>query len=140
MIQIGLEGRKQPKVPTIISYDPKNAGGFTWGAQNHKCEKIEGIKLLLDPDQVMPVYLPASNAKNDLKRLGKPAVDVAADFIGAMYEHAMNRILGKIPADYLEMCQKQFVVSVPAVWSDKAKDMTLKVRLWFRSIRVVYLN
>jgi hypothetical protein len=32
----------------------------------------------------------------------------------------------QVPADYLEMCQKQFVLSVPAVWSDKAKFMTQK--------------
>jgi hypothetical protein len=59
--------------------------------------------------------------------LGKPAVEVAADFIGAMYKHAMSKISSKVPAEYLDMCQKQFILSVPAVWSDKAKDTTLKV-------------
>jgi hypothetical protein len=77
----------------------------------------------------MPAYLPASSAKETLSHLGKPAVDVAGDFIGAIYRHAMSRIETAIPVEYLDICQKQFVLSVPAVWSDKAKDLTMKVRL-----------
>lgn len=118
---------KQPKIPTVICYDPENQDGFTWGAQKHKTETVAGVKLLLDPDQPRPLYLPESTAKADLKRLGKPAVDVAADYIGAIYKHALEKIEAKVPAEYLLMCQKQFVLSVPAVWSDKAKDTTLKV-------------
>ncbi|KAF4627027.1 hypothetical protein G7Y89_g11126 [Cudoniella acicularis] len=123
---LGMESFKQPKVPTEISYDPKNKKLFTWGAQNHKGDIVQGVKLLLDPDQPRPIYLPKSTAKSDVQRLGKPAVDVAADFIGAMYKHAIERIESKVPKEYLEMCQKQFVLTVPAVWSDKAKDTTLK--------------
>ncbi|MCJ1301655.1 hypothetical protein MMC08_004456, partial [Hypocenomyce scalaris] len=116
----------QPKVPTVISYDPYNNKSFTWGAQRHKNEIIEGIKLLLDPDQEQPIYVPQSNTKNELKRLGKPPLEVAADYIGAIYQHARSRIETKVHLDYLHMCQKKFVVSVPAVWSDKAMDTTRK--------------
>jgi hypothetical protein len=126
---LGREGRKQPKIPTTINYDSEHADGFSWGSQKHKNEPLRGIKLLLATDQKMPIYLPASSAKEALSRLGKPAVDVAGDFIGAMYRHAMSRIESTIPVEYLDMCQKQFVLSVPAVWSDKAKDLTMKVRL-----------
>lgn len=120
-------------MPTVISYDPKNKKSFTWGAQRHKNALIEGIKLLLDPDQEQPIYIPQSNTKNELKRLGKPPLEVAADYIGAIYKHAMSRIEAKVPLDYLHMCQKRFVVSVPAVWSDKAMDTTLKVTRSSRS-------
>lgn len=115
-------------MPTVISYNPNDKKSFTWGAQRHKNELIEGIKLLLDPDQEQPIYIPQSNTKNELKRLGKPPLEVAADYIGAIYKHAMSRIEAKVPLDYLHMCQKRFVVSVPAVWSDKAMDTTMKVR------------
>jgi molecular chaperone DnaK (HSP70) len=118
---------KQPKVPTVICYDPDDKNQFTWGAQKHKTDTVAGVKLLLDPDQPRPLYLPESTAKADLKRFGKPAVEVAADYIGAIYKHALEKIEAKIPAEYMLMCQKQFVLSVPAVWSDKAKDTTLKV-------------
>jgi hypothetical protein len=72
---------------------------------------VKGVKLLLDPRQRRPTYLPASTSDSDLKRLGKPAVEVAADFIGAMYKHAMMKIESKVPSDYLAICQKQFVLT-----------------------------
>ncbi len=87
-----------------------------------KTPAVQGVKLLLDPDQPKPLYLPAGNIKNDLRKLPKDPIDVASDFIGAIYKHALARIETSVPKDYLELCQKQFVLSVPAVWSDKAKD------------------
>lgn len=123
----GLEGHQQPKTPTVISYDPEDNSSFAWGAQRHQNPRMEGIKLLLDPGQEMPVYVPASNTAAQLRRLGKPAVEVAADYMSAIYMHAMSKIESKMQVDYLRMCRKKFVVSVPAVWSDKAKDTTIKV-------------
>ena len=83
--------------------------------------------MLLDPDQEKPLYVPATNTKAELKKVDKPPVEVAADYIEAMYKHAMSRIESKVPLQYLQMCQKKFVLSVPAVWSDKAKDTTMRV-------------
>jgi hypothetical protein len=123
-----------PKVPTVICYDDKNKESFTWGEMKHKDGVVAGVKLLLDPDQPRPIYLPESTAKTDLRKLGKPAVDAVADFIGAIYKHAMTEIETQIPVDYLTMCQKIFVLSVPAVWSDKAKDTTLKVSIFYLAV------
>lgn len=75
------------------------------------------------------MYLPELDAKADLKRTNKQAVDVVADYLGAIYKHAMTIISSKVPKEYLALCQKQFVLSVPAVWSDKAKDTTMQVSL-----------
>lgn len=120
----GLEGFKQPKVPTVLSYDPNNKRQFAWGAQKHKHAKIEGMKLLLDPGQETPLYIPETNTVAELKKLGKPATEVVTDYITSIYAHALNRIESKVPAEYLKMCQKKFVVTVPAVWSQKAMDAT----------------
>ncbi|KAL9577736.1 MAG: hypothetical protein Q9212_006176 [Teloschistes hypoglaucus] len=122
---VGLEGFKQPKVPTVLSYDPKNKNSFTWGSQKHKHAKIEGIKLLLDPGQETPLYIPETNTSAELKELGKPPTEVVTDYIAAIYKHALSRIKSKVPAEYLKMCQKKFVVSVPAVWSAKAMSATV---------------
>ncbi|KAF4626672.1 hypothetical protein G7Y89_g11485 [Cudoniella acicularis] len=73
----GLEGFQQPKVPTLICYDANEPGGFTWGGQKHKTDVVQGVKLLLDPDQPRPVYLPESTARSDLRRLAKPAIEAA---------------------------------------------------------------
>ncbi|KAF5554730.1 Hsp70 family heat shock protein [Fusarium napiforme] len=124
---LGLEGRTQPKVPTAIAYDPDDNSEFKWGGQlSWRDDHVQGVKLLLDPKQTRPSYLPSANVKNEMKRLPKSAVDVAADFIGAMYSHALEKIGSRVPRDYLDLCQKTFVLSVPAVWSEKAKESTIQ--------------
>jgi hypothetical protein len=90
------------------------------------------VKLLLDPSQAQPVYLPSANHKRIIKSLPKPAVAIAADFIGAIYQHALCEISTTVPKDYFESCIKEFVVTVPAIWSDLAKDATRKVRVTIR--------
>lgn len=62
-----------------------------------------------------------------MAKLVKPPVEMAADYIRSMYQHAMDHIATKVPEDYLQNeVKKKFVISVPAVWSDKAKDATLR--------------
>ena len=101
---------------------------------------MEGVKLLLDPTQETPLYIPETKTAAELKKLGKPAVNVATDYISAIYEHALAKIAAKVPADYLQMCQKKFVVTVPAVWSDKAKSATLAVSVAFRDWNIWVLT
>lgn len=97
---------------------------------------MHGVKLLLDPDQAMPDYLPVSSFTNDRKALPKDPVDVAADFIGAVYKHALSVIESSGVKDYFQLCEKEFILSVPAVWSDKAMDLTLKVRMLITAPRL----
>ncbi|RBR08073.1 hypothetical protein FVER53590_00133 [Fusarium verticillioides] len=124
---LGLEGRTQPKVPTAILYDPDDNTKFKWGGQvNWRDDHVRGVKLLLDPKQTRPAYLPSSNFKSEMKKLPKDVVDVAADFMGAMYSHALEKIATRIPQGYLDLCQKDFVLSVPDVWSDMAKESTMQ--------------
>ncbi|KAH7219581.1 hypothetical protein DER44DRAFT_91009 [Fusarium oxysporum] len=124
---LGLEGRTQPKVPTAILYDPVDSTKFKWGGQvTWRDGHVRGVKLLLDPQQTRPSYLPSSNYKSDIKRLPKDVIDIAADFMGAMYNHALEKIASRMPRDYLDLCQKDFVLSVPAVWSDMAKESTMQ--------------
>lgn len=113
----------------MLKYEGKDS--FLWGYELDRStkERIEGIKLLLDPDQSKPIYAPPVNIEAELKKLGKPAIDVATDYISAIYQHALRTIEGKYPKSYLEMLNKEFVLSVPAVWSDKAKETTLRVRM-----------
>lgn len=69
----------------------------------------------------MPLYLPTGNTKQDLKKLPKPAIDVAADFISAIYKHALTEISKEVPEDYMAICQKEFVLSgrCPAICTSK---------------------
>ena len=112
----------------MINYSGTDGKQFAWGASVDRMqENIVGVKLMLDPAQERPLYLPSSNMKRTIKNLPKPAIEIAADFIGAIYKHALGEIAKVVPKDYFAICQKQYVLSVPAVWSDKAKNSTLQV-------------
>ncbi|KAG8419671.1 hypothetical protein J3458_004519 [Metarhizium acridum] len=122
----GNHGISVPKIPTLIAYDKQQPGVFKWGASVEELDTgIIGIKLLLDPEQERPMYLPSTNTKRDIRMLPKQPVQVAADFMRAIYKHALDEISKTVPKAYMDLCSKQFVLSVPAVWSDAAKNATL---------------
>lgn len=68
---------------------------------------------------------PVSKPQADHQKSTQAAVEIAADFISAIYQHALCEISTTVPN---ESCVKEFVVTVPAIWSDLAKDATRKVR------------
>jgi hypothetical protein len=111
----------------LIKYDTPDS--FRWGFELDRTtkERIECVKLLLDPNQPKPLYVPSVNTEAELKKLGKSAIAVATDYISAIFQHAMQKIESKYPKNYLDMLEKQYVLSVPAVWSDQAQDATLRV-------------
>lgn len=120
-------GESAPKVHTLISYDAKDSTKFSWGASvNRMTDSISGIKLLLDPAQERPLYLPTGDLQRDIRRLPKKTADVAADYIRSLFQHALSEITKKVPQGYLAMCQREYVLTVPAVWSDVAKNLTLE--------------
>jgi hypothetical protein len=102
-------------------------------------DRITGLKLLLDPDQPRPYYIP-TNIPAELAKLPKSTLEVATDYLRALYEHAMAEVAGEyLDGDFLDNYQKQFVLTVPAVWSDKAKDMTLRVILCWEN-QLIHAN
>ncbi|KAG6170156.1 hypothetical protein E4U51_001083 [Claviceps purpurea] len=123
----GNRGIAAPKIPTILEYSEEEPIGFRWGASVNKSSGgIVAIKLLLDPKQERPLYLPATHTRTELRALPKAPIEIAADFMRAIYEHALEEIASAVPKAYMDICQKEFVLSVPAVWSDAAKNATLK--------------
>jgi molecular chaperone DnaK (HSP70) len=108
----GSEGESAPKIPTLINYHSSNPKEFAWGSSvNRRNDNIVGVKLLLDPEQERPLHLPTGNIKRDIKNLPKKPVYIAADFIGAIYRHALSEIAKTVPKKYMSMCQKHFVLS-----------------------------
>lgn len=136
----GARGRTVPKVPTTLKYN--DDGTFTWGYELDPSASgiIEGVKLLLDPDQPKVTYVPTSNSRAELRRLGKPAVDVASDYMGAIYRHATSKLKTMYPQSFIDMLDTKFVLSVPALWSDKAQHATLKVSSCILRIKHVLLT
>jgi hypothetical protein len=113
-----------------LKYTDKNDKEFQWGyaVDNIETAKIVGVKLLLDPDGRQ--YFNTASAlmtKRELTKWGKEPWKVVSDFMEAIITHAMKIIAKQYSQTYLDTVNKEFVVSVPAIWSDKAKDATLRV-------------
>lgn len=92
-------------------------------------DRIEAFKLLLDPDQRRPAYAPTRDAQKAIRKLPKSVVDVVADYLRLLWNHALKVIASKYPPGFLNHVQKRFFLTVPAVWSDRAKIKTLKVSI-----------
>ncbi|KAF2102251.1 actin-like ATPase domain-containing protein [Rhizodiscina lignyota] len=123
----GATGRQFPKAPTLVQYGKQ---GFAWGYQVEPTAEgvVSCVKLLLDPGQSHQSYDPKRMFKKvpQPPDLPKAPVDIATDYIRAMYSHALVYIEQKLGKEYMELLSKEFVLTVPAVWSDKAKDLTIK--------------
>ncbi|KAL4861100.1 hypothetical protein BDV12DRAFT_204359 [Aspergillus spectabilis] len=101
------------KVPSVISY---SGHSIQWGYQiGPLTEACRGIKLLFYEDQETN-YIPSIASKSLLSRQGKDVVQV---------EEVIERRLGVAIKD----STLKFVLTVPAVWSDKAKDATLRAAI-----------
>ncbi len=73
---------------------------------------IDGI---LDKDADQPPDYP-----------GKSAVDMVADYLTDLRKVAWSQLERTYGASLFQSMRKDLVVTVPAVWSERAKDLTLK--------------
>lgn len=84
------------------------------------------IKLLLDPGQSFPVRVDKEQLLRDLDLKGKSPVQVAADYLTqlntVLFDH-LNKTYGEAVVAEAKI---KTVLTVPAVWSDAAKDATLR--------------
>ncbi|KAL4925366.1 Hsp70 family protein [Aspergillus undulatus] len=118
----GGGNRTSAKVPSDISYE---GGRIQWGYQvGTFTEACRGLKLLLDEDNKLE-WTPSIDSKKVLQEYGKSPVEATSDYLRQLLkqtEQVIQRRFGLRMQD-LDL---HFVLSVPAVWSDKAKDATLK--------------
>lgn len=132
------------KIPTIIKYGAIKDNNvkdvdFDWGykVNDNANGVIRGFKLGLDPSKrefwTEAAGIPAEDdmvhfheetAKVEMERLFRSTVDIVADYIGAVYQHAMAKIRKAEVAEVAAL-PKEFVITVPAIWSDMAKSATL---------------
>ncbi|PWY68474.1 actin-like ATPase domain-containing protein [Aspergillus heteromorphus CBS 117.55] len=121
----GGGSRNSVKAPSSISYGTQT---IRWGYQvGPFAEAFRGVKLLLDKKQVT-TYTPSLACKKLLAKYNKNAVDVVADYLGHLIKH-MEEILQRRLGVARAAMKMRFVLTVPAVWSDKAKDYTLQAAM-----------
>lgn len=113
------------KVPSLISYEDEK---IRWGYQvGPDSETFRGIKLLLDEDQETR-YTPSLASKPLLFKYRKNAVQVAGDYLRQLVDQVKQVLHRRFGAASAFMDLK-FVLTAPAVWSDKAKDGTLRAAM-----------
>ncbi|KAK4163690.1 hypothetical protein QBC43DRAFT_370448 [Cladorrhinum sp. PSN259] len=110
------------KVPTRIWYSPRD--GMQWGFQipSHapRGEIAEWFKLDLDPS--------LQSMANAVRRVQNGKADLgvnklATDYISALRDHPMHTLKSQRLSG-AESVPAEFVVAVPAVWTDLAKSKT----------------
>jgi molecular chaperone DnaK (HSP70) len=116
------------KVPTLCSYDDER---MKWGHQTDQSSQpgtqnrlIQGVKLLLDESQKFR-YAPAIESQGIIKDLKKTAVEVAGDDLEKLVVHA-REVLTRRFGTALRAMDLEYILTVPAVWSDKGKDLTMQ--------------
>lgn len=134
-------GITSDKVPTEIAYDtPSHNGSSTslngngtqaqtikWGFQFKPEEtRLRCIKLFLDRNHKLPHFVSPLETAAQLRKYEKTVMEAVADYLGQLYKHTMETLTKRYGETFMSMTKVQFVLTVPAVWSDSAKDATLK--------------
>ncbi|KAL6717539.1 hypothetical protein ACLMJK_005454 [Lecanora helva] len=120
----GLEGISSDKVPSEMKYDGQN---FKWGFQiPDSVQRHQTFKLDLDPSQNRTTAL--ASQYHDPKK-APPAYDedaerITTDYMGALRKHAEQILRYKLPDSALKSTPVEYIITVPAVWSDTAQAKT----------------
>lgn len=112
------------KAPTEIAYTDQSSRP-RWGFQLRPGDKrLRCIKLQLDPGQQLPSYVSQSELSHLMMLQGKSAQTAVADYLRELWGHAKEALTRRWP--FLSRTATDIILTVPAVWSDAAKDATLK--------------
>ncbi|PTB75898.1 hypothetical protein M440DRAFT_1334688 [Trichoderma longibrachiatum ATCC 18648] len=115
------EGESSDKVPTKLRYAKDEVQwGFSIPITAPQEEVIEWFKLDLDPS----LKNIGQAVANDGARGGRDADKLVADYLGALCEHLLYTLREKLGESVVKSTPLEFVVTVPAIWSDLAKDKT----------------
>ncbi|KAK6544698.1 hypothetical protein TWF694_001384 [Orbilia ellipsospora] len=135
------------KVPSRIAYGPPPAQEILWGNQIrhntkaavHACMKLKLDEKMKGSDQfrLLLAFLTRGMADVDIDDIldkpsgppdypGKDPVDMVADYLSKVRETAWEVLENQYGKVFFASMRKDLIVTVPAVWSERAKDLTLK--------------
>jgi hypothetical protein len=132
----GGNGITSEKVPTEIGYvnapgtspdDPFAVKTTKWGFQFKPEEpRLRCIKLFLDRNQKLPHFVSPLETAAQLQKCGKTVMDAVSDYLTEIYKHTMETLTRRYGETFMSKTKVEFVLTVPAVWSDSAKNATLQ--------------
>ncbi|KAH0551471.1 hypothetical protein GP486_007314 [Trichoglossum hirsutum] len=146
----GGNGITSDKVPTEIAYDPtppsnpamtpsssngsipstangQSAGAnIKWGFQfKPEDPRLRCIKLFLDRNQKLPHFVSPLETAAQLRKYDRNVMDAVSDYLTQLYKHTMDTLTRRYGESFMSTTKVEFVLTVPAVWSDAAKNATL---------------
>jgi molecular chaperone DnaK (HSP70) len=126
------------KTPTVLAYnsspphwgmsvqpnDKPRAAYFKLGLQENVSQHYADEASLYATMSMLGGYLIDHNWKHpDLPQ--KKPVDFTADYLTCLIDHILTEVLPRqFGADFLKNQKLSYVITVPAIWSDKAKELT----------------
>ncbi|GAB1312762.1 Heat shock 70 kDa protein 12A [Madurella fahalii] len=115
------EGESSDKVPTKLRYNGDSVEwGFSIPVHAAPDEVVEWFKLDLDPSlQSMGAAVGGAAARG-----GRNVDKLVTDYMSALGDHLMYTLREKLGEGVVRSTPLEFVVTVPAIWSDLAKDKT----------------
>ena len=118
------------KVPSDIAYDDQ--GNVYCGFDiPETCKRLKWVKLLLetDPHPRNVEYLSApdvQSARRAVADLGKTPIEVTADYLRWLWDQVVQHICAEyVDESIIERSHVTIIMTVPAMWSDVAKDNTV---------------
>ncbi|KXL43111.1 hypothetical protein M433DRAFT_100662 [Acidomyces richmondensis BFW] len=135
----GGNGITSDKVPTEIAYDicpepparsdetGKKPVTIRWGFQFRPEEpRLRCIKLFLDRNQKLPHFVSPLETAAQLRKCDRTVMDAVSDYLTKIYQHTMETLTRRYGESFVNTTKVEFVLTVPAVWSDAAKNATLQ--------------
>ncbi|CAG9989530.1 unnamed protein product [Clonostachys byssicola] len=116
---------EEAKVPSTLVYTPE--GTLSWGYQVpfEDKDRLSWFKLLLLRDADLPKEIkesePLLRARKVLEKLGKTPVEVIADYLRKLWEHALEIIAKARSSTLVDLLKFHVVLTVPASWKDYAR-------------------
>ncbi|GAB7360509.1 hypothetical protein MBLNU230_g8459t1 [Neophaeotheca triangularis] len=148
----GGNGITSDKVPSEVAYElveqPNGAAATTpradltpeqlnhtatlprqirWGFQFKPEEpRLRCIKLFLDRNQKLPHFVSPLETATALRKYDRTVMDAVSDYLTKVYEHTMETLKRRFGESFIASTPIEFILTVPAVWSDAAKNATLQ--------------
>ncbi|KAI5270545.1 actin-like ATPase domain-containing protein [Aureobasidium subglaciale] len=122
-----LPNRKRRAVGSYADLKKSDCHVAKWGFPASKDKgSLQMLKLLLDPQQELPAYVSRARLEAQLTKIGRSAVEATADFLEKLRAHALEALEKRYGKAFMASTKIEYILTVPAVWSDAAKDATLR--------------
>ena len=113
------------RIPT--RQELKGCKNIRWGYEVQEAEdRISYIKLFLDPGQGLPPWLSHRNMAAELQMNGRTIQAAVADFLKKVLEYTLKDLTQRWGEAFMRTTKREYVLTVPAMWSDQAKNSTLQ--------------